>query len=248
MLKAKLNSDDPAFLSIPADDYTLAPGRIDIWEYPLDRLWPEAESLLNAEEYARSKRYHFQRHQRRFTIARAMLRLILARYLNTQPNSLEFITNAYGKPSIARQNQIQFNLSHSRDLALLSIGQTHPMGIDLEYFSGRPFQGIGQLMFSPAEINDYSKVPSSMRSLAFFHIWAQKEAFIKACGMGLSYPTQTFDVPVMPPTDAFIEDLKHRTSWHMTSFMPQIACCAALCYHPTIQTIRYSKDTHVFIE
>ncbi len=247
MIRVKIKSVSSSFIPIPVDDYSLAPDRIDIWEYPLETLWPKAESLLSPPEYQRAQRYHFPRHQRRFTIARAMLRLILARYLHTEPDALEFITNPYGKPRIAGQTHLQFNISHSGDLALLAIGQEKELGIDLEHFSGRPFQGIGELMFSPKEIHAFSQVPSSMRSLAFFHIWAQKEAFIKACGMGLSYPTQTFDVPVMPPTNRAIEDPKHQLSWHMASFMPKIACCAALCHHPSIQTIRYSKDTDVFV-
>jgi len=27
--------------------------------------------------------------------------------------------------------------------------------------------------------------------------------------------------------------------WEMASFMPQVACSAALCYHPEIEEIRY---------
>lgn len=228
------------FIPIPTDDFFLNADQIDIWEYPLTGLWPEAENLLNHEEMARANRYYFERHRRRFTIARAMLRLILSRYLQSPPEKLQFLTNEYGKPYLA-ETEIEFNLSHSGDLALLAIGQTFPMGIDVEYFSSRPFQGMSEMMFSPAEVQQYAHMPAPMRTLSFFHIWAQKEAFIKACGMGLSYPTQTFTVPAYPVSNQRIEDKKHHCSWQMRSFMPQIACAAALCYHAEVSRLRYRR-------
>lgn len=239
----------PPFIPIPTQDFFLAPDQIDIWEYPLSTLWPAAENLLNNEETTRANRYYFERHRRRFTIARSMLRLILSQYLPIPPEKLQFLTNDYGKPYLT-QSAIEFNLSHSGDLALLAIGQTFPMGVDLEHFSSRPFQGMSEMMFAPLEVKQYTHMPSHMRTLSFFHIWAQKEAFIKACGMGLSYPTQTFTVPAYPVTDQLVEDRKHQCFWQMRSFMPQIACAAALCYHPQVQRLRYrklSQDDHDLI-
>lgn len=239
----------PLFVPLPEKDYHLTPHRIDIWQYPLTTLWPEAEGLLTIGELQRAKRFYFERHQQRFTIARAMLRVILARYLPLEPQALTFSTNAYGKPFLTHPSHIQFNLSHSQDLALLAIGQQHPIGIDIEFFSSRPFQGMSKMMFSEKEIQSYSQVPETMRSLAFFHVWAQKEAFIKASGMGLSYPTQTFDVPVLQPTDTEIFDARHNRVWRMRSFMPKMVCWGAVCHHPSIQTLRYRKltqDIHAF--
>jgi 4'-phosphopantetheinyl transferase len=217
----------------------------------LNLLWPEAITLLNVAEKDRAKRYHFERHQRRFTLARAMLRLRISRYLACDPKTVIFLENQYGKPNIESAQQLQFNLSHSQELALLAIGQVHPMGIDLEYFSSRSLTGISQLMFSAAEIEGFSKVPTASRSLSFFHIWAQKEAFIKACGMGLSYPTQQFDVPHSLPTYASIYDAMHAKTWQMQSFMPEPACCAAVCFHPDITTLRFHllrPDDHDFTQ
>lgn len=243
------NGTSLPFLPIPDHDLTLATQQIDIWQYPLSQLWPTAEGLLSADELQRAKRYYFERHRRRFIVARAMLRLILSRYLGIPPETLHFETNTYGKPFLTHPTQIQFNLSHSQDLALLAIGQHYPMGIDIEFFSSRPFRGMSEHMFSDQEINSYDKVTRSMRSLAFFHVWAQKEAFIKATGMGLSYPTKTFDVPVVAPTNTAVHDRRHAMTWHIRSFMPKIACSAAICHHLAIQNLRYrvlDKDIYAF--
>ncbi|MDP3704903.1 MAG: 4'-phosphopantetheinyl transferase superfamily protein [Legionellaceae bacterium] len=214
--------------------------RIDIWQYPLHTVWSGANALLNQTELKRAQQYYFLRHQKRFTVARATLRLILSRYIqNTNPNDLEFTENQYGKPELSNANNLQFNLSHSGDLALLAVGKDYPLGIDLEFFSGRPYLGIGNKMFSTAENYAFNQVNSSLRPLSFFHIWAQKEALIKACGLGLSYPTQQFDVPHLPATDHIIHDSLHDKAWRMISFMPKIACGAALCHHPDVTEIRY---------
>ena len=219
-------------------DYIIHDKRIDIWQYPLHTEFSEAQSLLSEDETVRAKRYHFDRHQRRFTVARAVMRLILARYLQCQPKELRFTYNKYGKPQLLNTS-LQFNLSHSGDLALLAIGNHYPLGIDLEFFSARPYEGIGKQLFSCKEIKALAHAPRHLKPFIFFHTWAQKEAFIKACGLGLSYPTQDFDVPALPGIDDPIVDKMHDTTWKMISFMPQIACSAALCCHPEINDIRY---------
>ncbi len=213
--------------------------RIDIWQYPLHTVFTEARNLLNNDERIRADRYYFDRHRRRFTIARAMLRLILAHYINERPTQLIFSENKQGKPHLLNAPTLQFNLSHSGDLALLAIGEEFPLGIDLEFFAARPYEGIGSQMFSPKENNALSHLAPIVKPLSFFHVWAQKEALIKACGLGLSYPTTQFDVPSLPPTNQQVYDSLHQQEWHMVSFMPEVACCAALCHHLQIQDIRY---------
>ncbi|KTC81403.1 4'-phosphopantetheinyl transferase family protein [Legionella brunensis] len=227
------------FQPIPSNNYVLQQERVDIWEFSLANLPLQATSLLNEEECKRANRFYFPRHQRRFTVARAMLRAILGAYLKQEAASISFVYNQHGKPWVKNPFDLEFNLSHSGELALLAIGQAFPLGIDLELFSSRPYKGMAKNIFSPQELVHFSKLPKHLEPLAFFHLWAQKEALIKACGLGLSYPTQQFDVPVTPPTNALIVDHKHQRHWQMISFMPKVACSAALCCDPQIKIIRY---------
>jgi 4'-phosphopantetheinyl transferase len=233
------------FKTLTLADCQLKSTRIDIWQYPLHTSWPEADALLNDEESARAKRYHFEHHRRRYTIARAMLRLILSHYLQQNPMELVFSYNAHGKPSLLDFPTLQFNLSHSGELALLAVGSHFPVGIDLEFFSARPYRGIGQHLFSYQENLKLCHVNQALEPLAFFHVWAQKEAFIKACGLGLAYPTKQFDVALLPSPSYEVLDQLHQTTWHMKSFMPEIACNAALCHHPSVTDIYYLKLTEL---
>ena len=229
------------FKELNPTDCILKKTRVDIWQYPLHKEFSGASALLNEAESTRAKRYYFPRHQRRFTVARAMLRRILARYLPLSPTELEFTYNKYGKPQLTNAPSLQFNLSHSGDLALLAIGMSYPLGVDLEFFSARPYEGIGSHLFSAHENQALRQVSDTLKPLVFFHIWAQKEAFIKASGLGLAYPTQQFDVPIFPPANQKIVDSLHEKEWQMMSFMPEMACSAALCAHPLVEEIRYLK-------
>ncbi|MFI4919320.1 MAG: 4'-phosphopantetheinyl transferase superfamily protein, partial [Legionellales bacterium] len=108
-----------------------------------------------------------------------------------------------------------------------------------EHYSARPYEGIATLLFSAQELTEFKQVPPYLKPAVFFHVWAQKEAFIKACGLGLSYPTKDFSVPTTLPTQQSVFDSRHNLTWQLRSFMPKIACSGAVCYHPNVKEIRY---------
>lgn len=121
--------------------------RIDLWQFSLANELQNTYQLLNSEEQARADRYYFSRHKRRFSIARTVMRVILARYLNVYPEYIKFTYNAHGKPEVINSARLQFNLSHSGDLALLAVGKGFPMGVDIEKYSARPYKGIAKVCF-----------------------------------------------------------------------------------------------------
>lgn len=227
------------FADLDTDNCILHENRIDLWQFSLAENLPNAAQILNEEEQARAARFYFSKHQRRFSTGRVTLRIILARYLNTSPERLEFSYNFHGKPKVVNSARLQFNLSHTADLALLAVGKGFPMGIDVEKYSARPYEGIAKNAFSAQELAEFSKVPRSLKPAVFFHIWSQKEAFIKACGLGLAYPTKDFNVPTSIPTQQLVDDPLNNMTWQLRSFMPEIGYSAALCYHPTVREIRH---------
>ncbi|RUR12755.1 4'-phosphopantetheinyl transferase superfamily protein [Legionella sp. km772] len=227
------------FTPLNSEHCVLNESRIDLWQFSLEEELHAADQLLNSEEKARANRFYFDKHRRRFATSRAAVRIILARYLNVSPEQLEFTYNAQGKPAVINSQKLQFNLSHTEDTALLAVGKNFPLGVDIERYSARPYEGIAQHLFSDKELEDLKKAPISLKAALFFHVWAQKEAFIKACGLGLSYPTKDFTVPTTFPTKQLVEDKLNNTTWHLRSFMPKVACSGALCHHPTVREIRH---------
>lgn len=229
-----------SFTLIPADDFHLKEDQVDIWCFGLSKLPEKDLHCLNEEEKTRANRFYFDKHRNRFTTARVNLRTILGRYLHLDPKDIPLSYGKNGKPYINLPEPIQFNLSHSGNLALLAVSKTHPLGIDLEYFSVRPYQGIAQSLFSEKECLTLASLPKEKEIIGFFHIWAQKEALIKACGLGLEYPTKQFTVPVFPASSGLVYDPLHQKTWCMKTFMPQIACSAALCFDGNfINTLRF---------
>ncbi|MDF1684721.1 MAG: 4'-phosphopantetheinyl transferase superfamily protein [Legionellaceae bacterium] len=225
-----------------SNTYSLNARRIDIWSFALDTPLPHpGAALLNAEEQARAERFHFPHHQHHFTRARMMLRLILARYLNIPADQLVFDYAEHGKPFLPHYPELQFNLSHSGNQGLLAIGKTHALGIDIEKYADRPYEGIGSHVFSDQENATLKRMHPSLKPMVFFNFWAQKEAFIKMLGLGLSYPTTRLTVPTYSSTHNTVHDPVYLGTSKILAFMPRLAYCAALCHHPSIQDITYSE-------
>lgn len=228
------------FNPLNTENCVLNESRIDLWQFSLEHETHAGYQLLNADERSRADRFYFSKHKRRFTTARATLRIILARYLNTAPERLEFSYNNQGKPSVINSQKLQFNISHTGDLAIVAIGKIYPLGVDIEHYSARPYEGIAKSLFSEQELREFKKAPLSLKPALFFHIWSQKEAFIKATGLGLSYPTKEFNVPTTIPTKQLVDDPLHNMTWQLRSFMPRAGCSGALCHNPTVREIRHS--------
>src|ERR1700692_4840952 len=94
--------------------------------------WKE---ILSADERARAARFHFPRDRQYFMAARAVLRMILARYAASDPRKLVFGYSDKDKPFLSGAqtgSDIEFNISHSGDVALLAFARHRELGVDVE--------------------------------------------------------------------------------------------------------------------
>jgi 4'-phosphopantetheinyl transferase len=212
---------------------------VDVWRIPLqappDRL-EEYRAVLNEAEQNRLASFYFQADRLRFLVAHGVLRSILGRYLGQPPVALSFSVNAFGKPALAPawgDPPLSFNLSHSRDLALLAVAAGRHTGVDVEYI--RPElvdERIPERFFSPAEVAALRRLPPGQQKDVFFQVWTRKEAFIKAKGMGLSIPLDQFDVSVTPGEPAallrYAPDPAETACWELVSLQPGPGYAAAL--------------------
>jgi 4'-phosphopantetheinyl transferase len=80
---------------------------------------------------------------------------------------------------------------------------------------------IAQQYFSKAEVAELQALPLEQRMSAFFTCWTRKEAYIKAQGLGLSLPLESFDVSLTPNKPAVLHatrpDADEASRWTLFS-------------------------------
>ncbi len=170
---------------------------LDQVDFDLPTLARDCLSWLSDSELQRYYRYQFDSHRKQLLLSRVLTRLALSRYDSSiAPASWKFSQNEYGKPAIsAEQNAaaLYFNLSHSAQRAVLAVSRHSDIGVDIELSTKpRRIGAIAQRYFSPAESAAILALPVEQQQDRFYDLWTLKEAYIKACGMGLSIPLQHF--------------------------------------------------------
>lgn len=165
--------------------------------------------VLSPAECSQASRYRFEVDRLRFVMARGLLRMLLARYTARLPAAIEFSYNDFGKPRMhpPGEPELHFNVSHSGNLALFAVARV-PVGVDVEQI--RPdfaTEEIAERFFAAEEVAALRGLPKDLQPRAFFHCWTRKEAYIKACGQGLSMPLRDFAVSLRPGQPAAL--LRH---------------------------------------
>jgi|RhiMetdeSRZDD1v2_1073273.scaffolds.fasta_scaffold143315_3 4'-phosphopantetheinyl transferase len=191
-------------------DFTFAGGELGadeahVWSASLDQpadMISRLAPLLSQDEYRRAERFHFPADRRRFIAGRGILRKIISAYLALAPDEVRFDYNKYGKPSIPDDQNpgaLSFNLSHSNSMALYAVARGRRVGVDVEYMrEDFATLEIAERFFSKDEFEALKAEPIDQRTKAFFNCWSRKESFIKAIGMGVSYPLDGFTVSLAP--------------------------------------------------
>ncbi len=150
--------------------------------------------IVDADERTRAACYRFARDRRRFIVRRARLRLALGAYLGVAPQALVFTENVYGKPILP--GGPHFSLSHAGDRMMLAVSDDD-VGCDLERLDDElDWRPIADGLFTPGECAALAALVAPTARRGFFACWTRKEAFVKALGLGLSYPLAAFDVSV----------------------------------------------------
>jgi 4'-phosphopantetheinyl transferase len=159
----------------------------------LDRYMP----LMNAEEAAQQKRFHFEKDRLTYLVTRAAIRNLLSKYGKLQPHEWQFEKNKYGRPEIKYDWQgktpLRFNISHTRGLVGIALCHGREIGFDVETLNrDMELVKLANRFFSEREVVDLKALPEHKQSSRFFDYWTFKESYIKARGMGLSIPLDQF--------------------------------------------------------
>jgi len=120
--------------------------------------------------------------------ARDILRALLARYVRTEPDAIEFAVGPHGKPALVAQGvpPLQFNMSHTRALALYAVARELSVGVDVE----RPRPGLDTVrlarrFITAPEADRIAALAPPERDAAFLRAWVRHEATVKCLGTGI---------------------------------------------------------------
>jgi 4'-phosphopantetheinyl transferase len=192
----------------------------------------EFSTILTSDERARADRFRTPQLQRRFIVARAMLRRLLSTYLRVDASAVRLGYGEHGKPYVASALELCFNLSHADDMAVYAFAWRRDVGIDIEVTARDvDVEGVARQAFSLVECEALAALSPEARPAAFFRIWTRKEAYVKARGNGLGYPTRTFSVSHFARDDALLADecdARAQSGWRLLEIAAPDGFCAAL--------------------
>jgi 4'-phosphopantetheinyl transferase len=167
-------------------------GEVHVWKIsagPNMNQDEQLERVLSADERHRAKQFRFDKDRWLYTAAHAAMRSLLAFYLGVPGDQIQLVSGTHGKPSLAPADtsRLEFNLSHSHELALLAVTRGRAVGVDVEFIkSDFGFHEIARRFFTAGEVSALSALPPALQRSAFFKCWTSKEAFLKAKATGLS--------------------------------------------------------------
>lgn len=231
-----MNASSATAWNAPPPSPILSDDEVHVWRFSLERSDRDRYDLfqtLSPDERRRAKRLVKEQKRRHFVAGRGVLRAILGRYLNREPSKIGFRYGFHGKPELDSGGDLQFNLSHSGEGALLALTRGRELGIDLERLRRMAnFEQLARRYFAAEEVADLASVPPGEREQAFFNCWTRKEAYIKACGDGLAQPLDRFAVSLRPGEPARMRhiagDVAEATFWTLTELPPWPGYAASL--------------------
>jgi 4'-phosphopantetheinyl transferase len=132
-----------------------------------------------------------------------------------------------------------YSLSYAGDIALIALS-TQQVGVDIAKIDpAYPAEEVSRHFFSPTEHGQLMALPPPERINAFFRAWTCKEAYIKAIGLGFSFPVDQCEVvidPKMPAKLLKIEGSYEKVkAWRLSVFCPMSGYCGALIYRNTFE-------------
>lgn len=131
-----------------------------------------------------------------YLCTRVLIRNVLSLYLpQVRPEQWQFLSNEYGKPAVAGPfiKPLCFNLSHANGIIVLAISRAIEIGIDVESRDRMAAHiELAHNCFSAQESTLLRSLNAAPQVEALCQLWTLKEAYVKARGMGLSIPFDTF--------------------------------------------------------
>lgn len=195
----------------------LTAGKLNLFFCPLENelLTPEQFELIKRwlpeDELAKVSRYIQLSARDKGLMVRGFLRGVLSLVAEQSsidggeflPEDWQFEYGKKGKPKLVASQQVRsgliFNISHSGDWLVIAVvcqTESHAMnelGVDIErYRESTNIYPILNHYFTTEESESLLALPNNKQRDRFFDLWALKESYIKAKGLGLALSLKSF--------------------------------------------------------
>jgi 4'-phosphopantetheinyl transferase len=181
-----------------------APPGVALWWCPLHAAPQQLEAserFLSDAEHARAARFGLPSLRDRYVIGRAALRIVLGRALGAAPDAVPIVRGVRGRPRLAGDATLDFNVSHTGDVALLCVSRDARVGVDVERLDRQiNVAGIARKFLSKNERESLAALAPDAARRTVLALWTCKEAMSKATGDALAAPFAALDVDLHGPT------------------------------------------------
>ena len=168
---------------------------------------------------------------------------ILSLYLLIAPEAIHFHYNAYGKPELSKNiNNIdlQFNVSHSENIAIYGITCHNLIGVDVEYIRPMPeAENLARRFFTRKESEKITTLPSTDKHKEFFTLWTGKEAYLKAIGKGINGGLDRVEISTQEPRKFIKLPELHQNNYNLFYLTPEQNYLGAIAIEDNQQTYSY---------
>jgi 4'-phosphopantetheinyl transferase len=209
----------------------LAPDEVHVWAVSLDvsqRTYDALLATLSLDERARAAAYRFDEPRQRYVVARGALRHLLGHYLGGSAAAIELTVDQNQKPRLAGKHgsaDLNFNVSHSGELALIAFAFDGEVGVDVEKLREVSYlEPIARKFFHSAEADEVLSVPRDTRNTSFLRCWTGKEAVLKALGKGIVADLTSFRVPPKTNVRGWVE-YSEKPSRRSRCWLEQLCPC-----------------------
>jgi 4'-phosphopantetheinyl transferase len=194
-------------LILPSDNNAINGTFVWIKRPPSEETIPnrlsDDEAILSPDEVERAERFRFRADYIAYVTAHALLRRCLSEHGGSAPEKWRFETEKHGRPVIVPEMnapRLRFSLSHSRGLTACAVTDEADCGVDVEKIGRIPDPlEFAKSVFNAAEIESLERTERRLRDELFTAVWCLKEAYLKARGLGLSVPLDSFGFALKAP-------------------------------------------------
>lgn len=177
---------------------------------------PKSEDFLSERELTDLRSLDSSTRKEQFLISRWLLKKGLSRLLSIPAPKIEFLKGSLGKLHIKEElargvshANLDFNLSHTKEVTLIGITNKGQIGVDVEKVSSRAGKkDVAERFYHPHEMEWMRSIsPGNEQDRRFFRLWSLKEAIVKAIGGGVFQNLNQFSLNISDDFQVTIQSI-----------------------------------------